>query len=155
MVTAPIEFHRFPAAGPSIAGYRRKRPFQSLPALRRVDLGNWNASLYSEVFRTKHLQRLSISGYTGADLSQFHELEDLEELGLGASSIVSLTGASKLPRLSRVALTLVNRLPDLQLGWKVAGVLTHLFIEKARSNIDGLGKLNQLQGSWPFRLSVS
>jgi Leucine-rich repeat (LRR) protein len=147
MVTAPIEFHRFPELQDlRIAGYRRKIPFESLPALRRVDLGNWNASLYSEVFHARGLHRLSISGYTGADLSEFHELEHLEELGLGASSIVSLTGASKLPRLSRLALTLVNRLPDLH-GLEGCGCLTHLFIEQAKilRNIDGLGKLNQLQ----------
>lgn len=147
MVTAPIQFQRFPELQDlRIAGYRREINFESLPALRRVDLGNWNAALYSEVFHAKRLHRLSISGYTGADLSEFHELEDLEELGLGASSITSLAGASKLPRLRRLALTLVNRLPDLR-GLEDCGSLTYLFVEKAKilKNIEALAKLNELQ----------
>jgi Leucine-rich repeat (LRR) protein len=147
MVTAPIQFQRFPELQDlRIAGYRREIPFKSLPALRRVDLGNWNASLYSEVFHAKRLHRLSISGYTGADLSEFHELEHLEELGLGASSIASLAGASRLPRIKRLALTLVNRLQDLR-GLEGCGSLTYLFVEKAKilRNIDALAKLGELQ----------
>jgi Leucine-rich repeat (LRR) protein len=147
MVTASIQFQRFPALQDlRIAGYRREVPFKSLPALQRVDLGNWNASVYSEIFHAKHLRRLSISGYTGADLSQFHELKHLEELGLGASSIKSLTGASQMPRLRRLALTLVNRLQDLS-GLEDCGSLTHLSIEKAKilRNIDAISKLNDMQ----------
>ena len=147
MVTAPIEFHRFPALQDlRIAGYRREIHFASLLGLRRVDLGNWSASCYSEVFHARHLRRLSISGYSGADLSQFHELEDLEELGLGAASIEHLTGASKMPRLRRLALTLVNRLRDL-CGVEECRSLTYLFIEKAKilKKIDALSKLNKLQ----------
>jgi hypothetical protein len=147
MVTAAITFHHFPELQDlRIAGYRREIPFASLPALQRVDLGNWNASLYSEVFHAKLLRRLSISGYTGRDLSQFHELESLEELGLGASPIERLTGASKMPRLRRLALTLVNRLQDLS-GLEDCRSLTHLSIEKAKilGKIDAISKLNDMQ----------
>jgi hypothetical protein len=147
MVTAPIQFPRFPMLQDlRVAGYRREIHFESLPALRRVDLGNWNASLYSEIFHAKHLRRLSISGFTGADLSQFHELENLEELGLGASSMGRLTGASRMPRLRRLALTLVNRLQDLT-GLEDCRCLTHLSVEKAKilGKIDAVSKLNDMQ----------
>lgn len=147
LVTAPVQFHRFPELQDlRVAGYRREIHFESLPGLRRVDLGNWNASFYSQIFHAQQLQRLSISGYTGTDLSQFHGLEQLEELGLGAASVASLAGAKKMPRLRRLALTLVNRLHDLN-GLEDCRSLTCLSIEKAKMlrRIDAISKLKDMQ----------
>jgi len=102
--------------------------------------------LPSQVFHAKQLRRLSISGYTGTDLSQFHELEQLEELALGAASVASVAGAAKMPRLRRLALTLANRLQDLN-GLEDSRNLTCLLIEKTKTlkKIDALANLKELR----------